>query len=381
MNVARLDEVVISGALASRVSSLLPELEATAIADDRDELLPLAGLRLLARCGAMGAVLPPISGGCALGWLRGASPLLMEILVMIGGAHLSLGRLYEGHVNAFQLLWSLGCAAQRQEVCRYVADGKLLGVWNAPHATGPLVLLDGRKGGYVLDGQKAYASGAGYVERPLVTAEHAELGRVLVWPRGGYAAGPMSDWEMHGMRASVTRSVRFDNVAISADEIVGHDDDYHKEPLFSAGAWRFLAVQLGAGERLGQLMAAALVRARRQQDAHQKGRMADVVTALATARLWADKARLAAHDGALSPIDAVQTVGMARTAIERQLLEVITLVQRSVGLGAFRRSDPLELVARDLATYLRQPMPDLVRDKIGEWAFADPARAIGNPAL
>jgi alkylation response protein AidB-like acyl-CoA dehydrogenase len=380
MNVARLDEVVISGALAARVSSILPELEAAAVADDRDELLPIHGLQLLAQCGAMGAVLPPMSGGCALGWLRGTSSLLMELLVMLGSAHLSLGRLYEGHVNAFQLLWSFGCAAQRQEVCRYVADGKLLGVWNAPHASGPLALRDGRNGGYILDGQKAYASGAGYVERPLVTAEHAVLGRVVVWPRGGYVAGPMSDWEMHGMRASVTRGVRFVNVAVSPEEIFGRDDVYHKEPLFSTGAWRFLAVQVGAGERLGRLMASALVRARRQDDPHQKARMADVAIALATARLWADRARHAAHDGGLSPTEAIQTVAMARMAIERHLLEVMTLVQRSVGLGAFRRSDPLELVMRDLATYLRQPMPDLVREKIGEWAFAQPVGAIGSPA-
>jgi hypothetical protein len=34
------------------------------------------------------------------------------------------------------------------------------------------------------------------------------------------------------------------------------------------------------------------------------------------------------------------------------------LVQRSLGLSAFLRSNPVERMCRDLATYLRQPAPD-----------------------
>jgi hypothetical protein len=36
------------------------------------------------------------------------------------------------------------------------------------------------------------------------------------------------------------------------------------------------------------------------------------------------------------------------------------LVQRSLGLSAFRHGNPVERICRDLGTYLRQPAPDAV---------------------
>lgn len=43
-------------------------------------------------------------------------------------------------------------------------------------------------------------------------------------------------------------------------------------------------------------------------------------------------------------------------------LDIIRLVQRSLGLTAFRAGTLTELLLRDLATYLRQPAPDIALD-------------------
>ena len=51
-------------------------------------------------------------------------------------------------------------------------------------------------------------------------------------------------------------------------------------------------------------------------------------------------------------------VGLTRGVVERAALDVMEAVQRGLGLGAFVRPHPAERVARDLATYLRQPAPD-----------------------
>lgn len=351
------------------------ELEATldrlAAEDDRTDSAPMDALKYLVHCGAATAVLPAALGGAEFGWSRHASPSLCEWLRRLGAAHLSLARLYEGHVNAFQLIWSYGDAAQRDEVCRYVAEGGWLGVWNAPHPSGVLALREERQG-YVLDGSKAYASGAGLINRPLVPAQHERLGYVMVWPSAGYQVGARSEWEMHGMRASVTLPVHYRAAHVEPAQIIGADNDYHREPLFTAGAWRFLAAQLGAGERLGQLAARALLGAKRDGDPHQRARMAEVAIALESAALWVERARRAA-DGDGVPTAIMHTVRMARLAVEQQLLTVIQLVHRSVGLAAFRRDNPIERITRDLETYLRQPVPDLVRDKVGEQAFATAA--------
>ncbi|MDB5373967.1 MAG: cyclic nucleotide-binding protein, partial [Belnapia sp.] len=58
------------------------------------------------------------------------------------------------------------------------------------------------------------------------------------------------------------------------------------------------------------------------------------------------------------PEGTVAFVNLARLAVERAALEALTLVQRSIGLQAFLHPSPAERIARDLATYLRQPAPD-----------------------
>jgi len=224
-------------------------------------------------------------------------------------------------------------------------------------------------GSPVLAGQKAYASGAGLINRPLTTAQHPALGYVMVWPEARYQVGGREAWDMHGMRASITLPVSYHHATLKWDDVIGHDNDYHREPLFTTGAWRFLAAQLGAGERLVELMARALLAAGRDGDPHQRARVAEAAIAVASAVQWVDSARTAA-DGRVPCEEATHVARMARVAVERHLLDVIELVQRSVGLAAFRRDHPIERTARDLTTYLRQPVPDLVRDKVGEYALA-----------
>jgi hypothetical protein len=53
-------------------------------------------------------------------------------------------------------------------------------------------------------------------------------------------------------------------------------------------------------------------------------------------------------------------VGLARIAVETACLDAMRLVQRSLGLSAFRHGNPVERICRDLGTYLRQPAPDAV---------------------
>ena len=59
---------------------------------------------------------------------------------------------------------------------------------------------------------------------------------------------------------------------------------------------------------------------------------------------------------------------LTRTVTERAALDTLELVHRGAGLPGFLRPHPIERISRDLATYLRQPVPDL--------AMADAARAV-----
>ena len=85
---------------------------------------------------------------------------------------------------------------------------------------------------------------------------------------------------------------------------------------------------------------------------------------------------LAAGAEALQPAHrAGDADPLARLAVERAALDLMQLVQRSVGFQAFLRPNPIERISRDLATYLRQPGPDRALANTAAWVLAQPQGA------
>lgn len=355
--------------LLGAVNACMDDLSLLARSDDVPGTFPTEALARLRAIGLLGAVLPVDEGGAGLGIDRQASMTLYHVLTRLGAAHLSLARLFEGHVNAFALLWHHGSTAQRQRLMRYVRDGGLTGVWNAPAPEAPLRLLaDGEH--FRLSGSKIYASGAGIIQRPLLTATTEDGKLLMIWCDVGRAVVDLSGWRVHGMRATATGTVKLDGVVVEPGQVFGADQDYHRQPVFSGGAWRFVAAQLGAAGALADLMKQNLVDARRDADPHQRARLAEAVMRVETGRLWTQAAARMADDPAATPADVVSYVGMARLVVEEVATDVIQLAQRSIGLRALHQDHPVERICRDLATYLKQPVPDAIRDAAGASAAA-----------
>jgi hypothetical protein len=59
--------------------------------------------------------------------------------------------------------------------------------------------------------------------------------------------------------------------------------------------------------------------------------------------------------------------------VETACLDAMRLVQRSLGLSAFRQGSPVERICRDLSTYLRQPAADEVLTESAVWFAANPS--------
>jgi len=324
-------------------------------AEDRDGGFPANDVADLARLGLLAAPVPSAEGGMGLGEEPGAGELA-DVLRVVGYGSLALGRLYEGHVNAVQLVARYGTPAQRTRLFADAQKGHLFGVWNTDPPGDCLKLgEDGR-----LRGVKSFASGAGFVTRALVTVKR-EPGTpplMLVVPLSPGSRADLTAWRVHGMRASATGTVDFEGIAITQDEILGGWDDYHRQPAFSGGAWRFAAVQLGGIEAVFDAWRGHLSATGRGDDPHQLARLGEGAIAVQGARQWVERAALTVTEDALAPERVVAFVNLARLAVEKAGLEVLQLAQRSVGLQGFLREHPLERLSRDLATYLRQPAPD-----------------------
>jgi alkylation response protein AidB-like acyl-CoA dehydrogenase len=304
-------------------------------------------------------------GGSGLGH-PGRAIQLCSILRLLGGADLSVARLFEGHVNAVMLVSRYGTPREIEAFADSVAGGCLSGVWGAEDAAGLQRVAQGRS--WLLEGRKILASGAGLVTRPLITVSTPEgpLLYLLSTPACGRA--DLSGWSPRGMKASASGSVDLTGVAVGPCEQIGETGDYMRQPYFSGGAWRFCAAQLGAMERLTKLYCEHLTARSRDGDAYQLERVAQCTTACLTAQFWIEEAARRLADESVDPPATVAFANLTRMVTERSALDVLERVERGIGLAGFMRPSPVERICRDLATYLRQPVPDL--------AMSDGARAV-----
>ncbi|PYD48583.1 acyl-CoA dehydrogenase family protein [Novacetimonas pomaceti] len=334
------------------------ELEEEAGANDAQAAFPAKGMDRLRDLGGLSASLPHTLGGQGLGTGQQGMIGLLQLLRLVGQGSLALGRIVEGHINALRLIACYGTPDQLARAAMDVHDGALFGVWVTEGAT-PLRME--QVGGTIrLRGEKIFASGARHVTRALVTARTRDgtTRMLLVTLDDGRDVSPVFGG-LAGMRGAETGRCDFSAMMLPPDAVIGQAGDYLRQPEFSAGAWRGMAVALGGIERLASLLRLQLAERGRADSPAQQARIGQALIATETAYLWTRKAALvvATQDGRDAG-DIVATVNLARIAVERAGLEVIELVQRGLGLSAFTRTNVVERLTRDLATYLRQPAPD-----------------------
>ena len=281
---------------------------------------------------------------------------LCVILRLLGSADLSVARIFEGHINAVSLVAKYGDHDQLRLLSERVAKGGLSAVWGADDANGLHVIDDKTP---VLKGRKILASGAGFVTDPLVTAT-ADGGQVMcLLHLTMNEKVDLSAWQSLGMRSTATGAIELSGIPVNSENMIGKPGDFMRQPYFSGGAWRFCAAHVGATERLVDLFRDHLVDRGRGEDAYQLQRLAQCVASAKTSRYWVDEAarRFSAEDP--NSGNVVAFANLTRMVTERCALDVMEQVQRGVGLAAFIRPHPIERISRDLATYLRQPVPDL----------------------
>jgi hypothetical protein len=260
-----------------------------------------------------------------------------ELVRAVARADGSVGRIFEGHLNALERLALHGIAP----------EGRLLGVWGANPAPGegePARYADG-----TLSGVKVFCSGAGGLDAALVTAQDGILALVDV-TRG---AEVDRDWyRAGGMRASESHRVVFDQAPVLA--ILGEPGELAREPYFSGDAIRTAAAWAGIADTAAD---AALYYLGDEPDdlrAHAAGR---ILTARATIDRWFEHAAQAEDLPAISiPL---------RVAVADAGAAILEQAARATGSRPFATGSPLDRARRDFELFVLQHRLDPLLVRLG----------------
>lgn len=187
---------------------------------DRERRLPHEELELFSRSGLWGISVPKAFGGAGV-----STVTLAKVTQLIAEADSSLGQIPQNHFYALEVLRVNGSAQQQKRLYADVLAGQRFG--NALAELGTKTAHDRttrltRDGdGYRINGRKFYATGALYAQRiPTSVVDEQGVQQLAFVPRDAAGLTVIDDWSGFGQRTTGSGSVVFDNVFVSADDVV-----------------------------------------------------------------------------------------------------------------------------------------------------------------
>jgi alkylation response protein AidB-like acyl-CoA dehydrogenase len=311
-----------------------------------------------------------------LGWTAGAGPERppagreLALVRAVAAADGSVGRIYDGHLNAVERLTVQGSSTLRgHELARFAAGELLGGVWGGDPGPGegtPAAVID-TPAGPVLRGVKTFCSGAGGLDRALVLARGPEGGPPLsAWvdlTDPERARVDLSWYRSHGLRASVSHRVVFEDLPVI--ELLGPPGSISAQPWFARDALRTAASWAGMAD---SAVASALAElATRPATGPLEGLAAGrILAAQHTISVWLAAAATAMDDrGAELPSVALH----GRVAIADACRTLLDEAARACGSRPFARGGALDRARRDLEVFLLQHRLDPMLARAGEAAL------------
>ena len=187
---------------------------------DRERRLPHQELEAFSRSGLWGISVPKAFGGAGVSYVT-----LAEVIRIISAADGSLGQIPQNHFYALELLRVNGSPEQQQRLYAEVLAGQRfgnalaeLGTKNAHDRT---TRLTRDSEGFRINGRKFYSTGALYAQRiPTSVIDEAGVQQLAFVPADAPGLTVIDDWSGFGQRTTGSGSVVFDNVFISADDVV-----------------------------------------------------------------------------------------------------------------------------------------------------------------
>ena len=291
---------------------------------------PTAALQRLIAAGADRLPLPG----------HGATLARWRALAAVGAHDLSLAKLFEGHTDALAILHEAGVAPGD--------GGSAWGTWCAEPPDARVRIEAAGDGVFVLNGRKAWCSGAQDVSQAVMSCwtPDGEAMLAAVDLRQAGVSMSIDAWQAVGMRGSASIDVHFENVAARP---LGGPGFYVQRAGFWHGGAGVAACWFGAATALADALACAM---QARPDAHRLAQLGEVTVALqGSAALMRETAAAIDHGPDANAMSAALSV---RLSVDATCSMVLAAVGRAFGPGPMCKDAAMARRFADLPVFIRQ---------------------------
>jgi alkylation response protein AidB-like acyl-CoA dehydrogenase len=295
---------------------------------------PAAALQRLIAAGADRLPLPG----------QGATLARWRALAAVGAHDLSLAKLFEGHTDALAILHEAGVGRS--------GDASAWGTWCAEPPDARLRLERTGDGGHVLNGRKAWCSGARSATHAVVSCWNGDGEAMLAAVDLRQPGVRMTDdgWQAVGMCDSASIDVHFEHVAAQP---LGGPNFYVRRAGFWHGGAGVAACWFGAATALADALAEAMrARPAAQPDPYRMAGLGEVAVALqGSAALMRESAAAIDRDPGADAMAAALSV---RLSVEAAAAATLAAAGRALGPGPMCKDAAMARRFADLPVFMRQ---------------------------
>jgi alkylation response protein AidB-like acyl-CoA dehydrogenase len=373
--------------LINRVGVLAREKFAPRAAEyDRTATFPAEDFDDLFHAGLLAPVVPKEHGGYGLGPYTGDVFTLWMMTKEIARADMSLARCWEGHVNSLVLLDGMSTEEQKARWFKGVIEqGEKWVAWSGePQARKPDepirfgTTVEKVDGGYMINGNKVFATSAGGAQWAILLVNTAGPGGVrhaaaenidTVLMMACNLSDPSIEidtswWDPIGMRATASHLVHFRNTFIPEEDLIGYPGQYLKEGWQTCFIPHYAATFLGAAEAAYDYALNYITTQKKAEDPYVQHHIGQMSVNVETAHLWLRHVARLWESGRY--LEAQLAGSRARHVVEHLAEDTVKDCIRACGARCLIRPSALERVYRDLSFYVRHDNDDQILATIGK---------------
>ncbi|MGE8540519.1 MAG: SfnB family sulfur acquisition oxidoreductase [Acinetobacter sp.] len=224
--------IIQSDAEALEIAQHLAEqFKQTAVTRDAQRILPFEEIEAYSQSGLWAITVPKAYGGAEV-----SSYTVAQVIALMSGSDGSIGQIPQNHFYALEVLRNTGTEQQKQklyaEVLQGARFGNALAEFKTKSASQKQTSITKTADGFVVNGEKFYCTGSLFAHRIPTLVKDAEGREFLAFiSRDSQGLELIDDWSGFGQRTTGSGTVKFNHVAVAAEDVIPFDTAFSEPTL------------------------------------------------------------------------------------------------------------------------------------------------------